>query len=787
MDHLEIASFHPAQRPKRSRRISFSIHRIRKRKKRDREKLSDTSRAPKSARASSHQQSATCQRSDGSSSARDEAIFVDVNEIVVVNRGIKRSDPGTMKRIVAQLVGATEREPVKKSSFTPRELLNWMKENDKRQLRARFGEIFAGVPTKKLRWVPRSKDSFEAKLHRSQLEANLARWYPAHNATFGDGHFAVDRLDLKPSFSLHLFQAGFTFNSRSANFHPHSLMYRAMLRSIDNGEIPSFSEEFLREVPSVVYYNGCLVVDLYDYRGLNSPEGKAKKTRVLLRPTTHTIIKDALALATGYRKQLAQEGRQMTEESFSSIRAMFEEKLLLTCGPQLCFDPTVRVMQVATVANYNRCGNAVRRVQRNELRVGLKPARTWNPRKRSVSTLDFEGRKIEPATAVEEDGVQEGKEKQGTTSRLPPTPKPFKTTADRKLDPVERLAEPKSDSEYFTPLFAPKEEKKGSTVTQQNLKRIRQSYKLGVRTSDNALAGTRLLSQPLMRYASFVHFTKGDRQAHLHQLLLNDAAVPAPSKLPASSDTTVAQTSSMAQTPASSKATPLAVNPAPPQLAKANVTVKPELRRSQSGGLHAKPPRALSDLPGSMNQPKLAAKLQANRAASINTTPTIASPTLSSLTQQQQQQQQQQQRNSNGLRKARFINQTHVNGTANRVVPTPVHHGSAMANRSANPVVAHHTASVPVAAAKGASYGTQGARPGTHKQLLFTAKGGLPAGNQQAMHLAARGNAGSNQAAFARQQQILMSRAFMQKPHLFQQALAMAGVRLLHSAHGHPG
>mmetsp|Transcript_1958 Transcript_1958/g.3820 ORF Transcript_1958/g.3820 Transcript_1958/m.3820 type:complete len:819 (-) Transcript_1958:198-2654(-) len=479
--------------------VSFSIRRkgISKKRRRKEKPITAVSKRPKSqppAQSSKTSKPQSATSSDGSSDSTD--FFVNINQIIHVRQKITESNPETVKKFMAEQLKATEKE-VKGGLFNPRELVEWMRENDRLQLRARFTEMYAGKTMRKLRYKSDSLHSFESRLAKYQLQANLAtKTSLPHKCLFGEGYFAIDKLvDVKASFTLHLFQAGFSINSRDKGFQPYTPRSRAMLQSIDNGEIPAFSEGFLQQLSVMDYHNGCLIVDLYDYRHANRWSGDPKKSRVLLRPTTHTISRDALTLATNYREKCRREGKPISNKDFTKICIMFEEKMLMALGPLLCYDPSVRVMQAATVANYNRKMNTVRRISRGELRAGLKPVRTWKPWKRSISTMDFETLSFANETELEDEDS---------------------STMDTESneEPSEQK-ETKSSSTYV-PLFMPRDAKLASE-TNKALKMKKQ--KAAELAESNV---TRDFSKQLMRYASYVYFTKNARSSYTHGLLLRD-------------------------------------------------------------------------------------------------------------------------------------------------------------------------------------------------------------------------------------------------------------------------
>lgn len=220
-------------------------------------------------------------------------------------------------------------------------------------------------------------------LRHEQYVRNYRRTYPESRdpSTVFRGGSALDQLgdSVKVALTLHLFQHGFCVNSVEKNFHPYSRSYVAFLRSIDSGILPIELGVFFHAVENPTFYHGCIVVELRDYRFITNHCKDVSVQRVLLRPTNETIMndvelmcKDKFRLAkpdtlitdinanpatlsnnseTPDEKQDG-ESREEIEEELDNLRAELESRILERTK-MVCLDPSVRVMQVANLANYN--------------------------------------------------------------------------------------------------------------------------------------------------------------------------------------------------------------------------------------------------------------------------------------------------------------------------------------------------------------------------------------------------------------------------------------------------
>eukprot|EP00468_Gymnochlora_sp_CCMP2014_P005685 CAMPEP_0167748456 /NCGR_PEP_ID=MMETSP0110_2-20121227/4848_1 /TAXON_ID=629695 /ORGANISM="Gymnochlora sp., Strain CCMP2014" /LENGTH=768 /DNA_ID=CAMNT_0007633473 /DNA_START=201 /DNA_END=2507 /DNA_ORIENTATION=- len=454
--------------------------------------------------------------SSSAASSTPTGHFVNVREVIEVKKLMSEAkDPARRTAFIAKQLQATDRkiDPERKGLFSSDELMRWVKENGKLHTRARFAEIYASKPSKWLRYASKSKDDIESKMAKYQLQANLATKTSLKNdCLFGEGYFAIDKIpQLKPSIVLHLYQSGFSINSAKKNFQKYDQKSRAMLESLDNGEIPSFAENMLQQLPSLKYYYGCLVADIIDYRHGNRWWNQPQKNRVLLKPTGYTLKSDAVALAVQYRQEKRRLGMSVPSEMFQQVCNYFEAKLLETSGPLLCFEPSPRVLQVASFANYNNKCHIVPRLGPSDLRRGIKP------RKRMrysgfVSALDFRPirkRSKQEVAIVKSDTLEVSRSEDPSINKAKAEDIKIESDKTGYLSP----------GKVYPQLFSERPKTKSKKI-KLAIRDIRNRNKESISRSLR-----KDFSNQIFKYGSFIHYTKNERLAYLHGLLLRDPVI----------------------------------------------------------------------------------------------------------------------------------------------------------------------------------------------------------------------------------------------------------------------
>ncbi|KZC10096.1 PREDICTED: transcription factor SPT20 homolog isoform X1 [Dufourea novaeangliae] len=98
-----------------------------------------------------------------------------------------------------------------------------------------------------------------------------------------------------------------------------------LLSCIDNGQLPAMLAEQLETSHSHLFYDGCIIAEVRDYRKA-FPHTKAEVHHVLLKPTTQSVLSDVSTLTS--------DGDWSHEE-----RLMLESHLIAATQGPLCLDP----------------------------------------------------------------------------------------------------------------------------------------------------------------------------------------------------------------------------------------------------------------------------------------------------------------------------------------------------------------------------------------------------------------------------------------------------------------
>ncbi|XP_025086918.1 transcription factor SPT20 homolog [Pomacea canaliculata] len=109
-----------------------------------------------------------------------------------------------------------------------------------------------------------------------------------------------------------------------------------VLEYIDAAELPPFLLDLLEKAQVNVFYSGCVIVEVRDYR--RSASGCYDAHYVLLRPSAQSLLCDTLSLAAEYGNS------SWTQDDFQQL----ESEMLLATSEPLCLDPSPAVAMVAT-------------------------------------------------------------------------------------------------------------------------------------------------------------------------------------------------------------------------------------------------------------------------------------------------------------------------------------------------------------------------------------------------------------------------------------------------------
>ncbi|KAF9060734.1 Spt20 family-domain-containing protein, partial [Rhodocollybia butyracea] len=171
-----------------------------------------------------------------------------------------------------------------------------------------------------------------------------------------------------PSFIVQLHPEYWTLNSGSRFLYNNQ--YATFLDDVRAHRIPADFVEVFRE-SGVRYFEGCLIVDLLDYRPLKPTEPALEtpeRTREVLHPNSETIWADLCLIS-------ANSATILTDLQALEVEA----RILLATSAPLCLDPNPHLTRIAN----------------NVLRITTPPAPP--SLKRKASTLDVEKDEAEKA------------------------------------------------------------------------------------------------------------------------------------------------------------------------------------------------------------------------------------------------------------------------------------------------------------------------------------------------------------------------------------------------------
>ncbi|KAG6855908.1 hypothetical protein H0H87_009514 [Tephrocybe sp. NHM501043] len=175
-------------------------------------------------------------------------------------------------------------------------------------------------------------------------------------ASYNTTRFVEDLLErtvaLPPSFTVHLHPEHWTLNNGSKFLYNNQIA--SLLDDVRAHRIPvDFLDLF--EAAKVPFYDGCMIVELLDYRPQRSKEptpDKPERTRAVLHPNSETLWADICAMNQRF-------GGKWTDRDALEMEA----RLVLATSPPLCLDPNPHLSRVA---------NHVMRVSTPTVPVSLK-------------------------------------------------------------------------------------------------------------------------------------------------------------------------------------------------------------------------------------------------------------------------------------------------------------------------------------------------------------------------------------------------------------------------------
>ncbi|XP_013785492.1 transcription factor SPT20 homolog [Limulus polyphemus] len=114
-----------------------------------------------------------------------------------------------------------------------------------------------------------------------------------------------------------------------------------LLQYLDNEELPPILVDLLERSQASVFYSGCVIVEVRDYRRSSNP-ASFESYYILLQPTTQTLVCDVGLLSS--------DGQYWSAEDKQALEA----QLLLATSEPLCLDPSISVTLIANRYQYQK-------------------------------------------------------------------------------------------------------------------------------------------------------------------------------------------------------------------------------------------------------------------------------------------------------------------------------------------------------------------------------------------------------------------------------------------------
>ena len=194
-------------------------------------------------------------------------------------------------------------------------------------------EIYKRENGKQLINVEDSKLSIEELILKKKVTCKDPR--------FESGGDIAEALPVKPSLTLNLYLQNFSVGN-STILYPYDRNTKTLIDAIGNNRIPGEFLELFKDMP-VYYRDGCVVLELKDYRNKITATTIPFIKRILLTPSFESIVTDTNLIC------------QAREKISDLDRLKIESSLLLHTKKHLCLDPSPNVFYVNCANNYNTC------------------------------------------------------------------------------------------------------------------------------------------------------------------------------------------------------------------------------------------------------------------------------------------------------------------------------------------------------------------------------------------------------------------------------------------------
>lgn len=112
------------------------------------------------------------------------------------------------------------------------------------------------------------------------------------------------------------------------------------LEYVDASELPPFLIDLLERAQMNVFYSGCVILEVRDYR--RTGDGRYDTDYVLLKPTSQSLLADIYNLSS--------DGHRWTQDDLFTL----ESQLLLATEEPICLDPSPAVHLIANKLQYER-------------------------------------------------------------------------------------------------------------------------------------------------------------------------------------------------------------------------------------------------------------------------------------------------------------------------------------------------------------------------------------------------------------------------------------------------
>lgn len=112
------------------------------------------------------------------------------------------------------------------------------------------------------------------------------------------------------------------------------------LEYVDSSELPHFLVDLLERAQVNVFYSGCVILEVRDYRRAN--DGRYDTDYVLLKPTSQSLLADIYNLSS--------DGHRWTQDDLFTL----ESQLLLATEEPICLDPSPAVHLIANKLQYEK-------------------------------------------------------------------------------------------------------------------------------------------------------------------------------------------------------------------------------------------------------------------------------------------------------------------------------------------------------------------------------------------------------------------------------------------------